>query len=96
MDLLWEGTSLFNEPPAVEPQDAYEIGFADGRKELGRRDTFMLHRWGAEQQRYYDRGYKDGQTERLAVIQQASRSYRSSYDSSFRQARVFGHKRSAH
>ena len=58
---------LFEEPPVLAPADVYDIGFADGKRNLGKRQTFMLHRWGADQQRQYERGYGDGQAEKAAI-----------------------------
>lgn len=69
MELLWDKSSLFDQPPDLDCQEAYEIGFADGQKDYWKRETFMLHRWGAEQKLNYDKGYKDGKN-----TQQTSRS----------------------
>jgi len=60
---------LFDEPPALAAEDVYDIGFADGKRNLGKRQTFMLHRWAADQQRDYDRGYSEGQANRAVAIQ---------------------------
>jgi hypothetical protein len=70
MDSSWGISRLFSEPPAVELKDVYDIGYADGNRNLGRRQTFMLHRWGAEQQRQYDQGYRDGQGSAGAATRQ--------------------------
>jgi len=62
-------SGLFEEPPELTPADVYDIGYADGKRNLGKRQTFMLHRWGYDQQHHYDRGYSDGLTSRAIAIQ---------------------------
>ncbi len=47
-------------PPCISLDEVYEIGFYDGRRGIPRRETFLLRKWGPEQEPYYSKGYFDG------------------------------------
>ncbi len=67
MQAVSRGSCWIDEPPRVAPLEVYQIGFEDGCDGRSQRSIFMLHRWSAEQQRYYEKGYRDGQDDRKAL-----------------------------
>ncbi len=55
-----EDQTLAVAPLRLSLDEVYEIGLCDGRRGLPRRETFLLPKWGWEQQACYNKGYLDG------------------------------------
>ncbi len=49
--------------PFISLDEVYEIGLNDARRMRPRRETFLLRKWGREQEAYYIKGYSDGVSE---------------------------------
>jgi hypothetical protein len=50
--------------PALGLHEAYDLGFADGRRDQWSRRSIVLRSWDPSQVKYYDQGHADGERTR--------------------------------